>query len=240
MRLSGENRSCIILIMKVLIVEDDERIAAPIKEELEHQQYLVDTAFDGENGLSLASQVHYDLILLDIMLPKLNGLDLCRRLRQDGCKSAIVMLTARDRTAEKIEGLDAGADDYLVKPFEIDELLARIRAVMRRNSESRDPVLRWSDLVLDPITCEVQFQRKPINLTPTEFRLLAHFLRNPNRTFNKDELVARLWLPNEMPTDTVVKAHIKGLRNKLERAGAPRNMIETIYGFGYRLSQNVQ
>ena len=226
--------------MKVLIVEDDDRIAAPIKEELEHQQYLVHTAFDGEAGLELATNDHYDLILLDIMLPKLDGVQICRALRERGCKSAILMITACDKTSNKIAGLDSGADDYLVKPFELDELLARIRAVMRRNIETRDPVLRWSDLVLDPITCEVRYREQPINLTPTEFRLLAHFLRNPNRTFNKDELVNRLWLPDEMPTDTVIKAHIKGLRNKLERAGAPRNMIETIYGFGYRLSQHVQ
>jgi len=225
--------------MKVLIVEDDERIAAPIKEELEHQQYLVHTAFDGESGLLLAKEDHYDLILLDVMLPKMDGFRLCQQLRQLGCKSAIVMLTARDQTSNKIMGLDCGADDYLVKPFELDELLARIRAVLRRNTESREPLLKWRDLVLDPLTTEVHNKDVLIKLTPTEFRLLAHFLRHPNRTFNKDELVNRLWLPDEVPAYDVVKAHIKGLRNKLEKAGAPRDMIETVYGFGYRLKNVV-
>lgn len=225
--------------MKVLIIEDDERIAGPLKEELEHHQYLVSLAFDGENGLSLALVEHYDLILLDILLPKIDGFKLCQELRKNGCKSGIFMLTALDKAANKVMGLDAGADDYLVKPFDVDELLARIRALIRRNTESREPFLKWRELVLDPMACEVRHAGKIINLTPTEFRLLAHFLRHPHRTFSKDELINRLWLPEEMPTYDVVKAHIKGLRNALEQAGAPRHMIETVYGFGYRLQQNV-
>lgn len=226
--------------MKVLIVEDDERISAPLKEELEHQQYIVDLAADGESALTMASDDFYDLILLDIMLPRLSGMDVCRRLRQDGCKSAIVMITARDKTQDKIMGLDAGADDYLVKPFELDELSARVRAVLRRNSESRDPVLRAGLLALDPTSCLVTFNERAIELTPTEYRLLSHFLRNPKRTFNKDQLIDRLWPPEEMPTEDVVKAHIKGLRNKLSKAGADRDLIETVYGFGYRLKVHAQ
>jgi DNA-binding response OmpR family regulator len=221
--------------MKILIVEDDERIAAPIKEELEHHQYLVHTAFDGETGLSLAKEAYYDLVLLDVMLPKLDGLRVCQQLRQQGCKSAIIILTARDQTSNKIMGLDCGADDYLVKPFELDELLARIRAVLRRNSDMREPQLKWRDLVLDPQTTEVRYKNALIKLTPTEFRLLFHFLRNPSRTFTKDELINRLWLPGDEPAYDVIKAHIKGLRNKLEQAGAQRDVIETVYGFGYRL-----
>lgn len=225
--------------MKVLLIEDDERIADPLREELEHQQYVVQTALDGENGLRLAQKDHFDLILLDIMLPKIDGITVCRRLRESGCTSAIVMITAKDQTANKILGLDSGADDYMVKPFEVDELLARMRAVMRRNTESRDPLLRWGELILDSATCKVTHAGKPVVLTPTEFRLLSHFLRNPNKTFNKDELVTRLWSPDETVTDDVVKSHIRGLRNKLQKAGAPRDVITTIYGFGYRLNEHV-
>lgn len=226
--------------MKVLIVEDDERISEPLKEELEHQQFIVNLAYDGQQALRMASDDFYDLILLDIMLPFISGDDLCRKLRQDGCKSAIVMITARDKTKDKISGLDAGADDYIVKPFELDELSARIRAVLRRNSESRDPLLRAGLLTLDPTNCMVCFSEKEIDLTPTEYRLLAHFLRNPKRTFNKDQLIDRLWPPEEMPTEDVVKAHVKGLRNKLSKAGADRDLIETVYGFGYRLKTDAQ
>ena len=225
--------------MKILIIEDDERIAEPIKEVLEHQQFLVSVAADGETGLNLALGEHYDLILLDIMLPKMDGVKVCQSLRMNGCKSAVIMLTALDQKKNKISGLDAGADDYLVKPFDIDELLARVRAVLRRNSETREPLLKWRGLVLDATACEVKHSDKLVELTPTEFRLLAHFLRHPHRTFSKDELVGRLWLPEEAPTDDVVKAHIKGLRKALQRAGVPDGMIETVYGFGYRLGANV-
>ena len=225
--------------MKVLIIEDDERIAEPIKEVLEHQQYLVSLAGDGETGLNLALGEHYDLILLDIMLPKLDGIKVCQSLRKNGCKSAMIMLTALDQKGSKISGLDAGADDYLVKPFDIDELLARIRAVLRRNSETREPLLKWRRLILDTSACEVKHGDRLVELTPTEFRLLAHFLRHPHRTFGKDELINRLWLPEEAPTDDVVKAHIKGLRKSLQRAGVADGMIETVYGFGYRLANDV-
>ncbi|HEY9680548.1 MAG TPA: response regulator transcription factor [Oculatellaceae cyanobacterium] len=224
--------------MKALIIEDDERISDPIKEVLEHNQFVVSLAHDGSTGLNLASSDHYDLILLDIMLPKLDGLKLCRTLRENGCKSGIIMLTALDQKRNKIDGLDAGADDYLVKPFDIDELLARVRAVTRRNSETREPLLKWRSVVLNTATCEVRNGDTTVTLTPTEFRMLAHFLRNPNRTFSKDELINRLWLPDEAPTDHVVKAHIKGLRKALVQAGVTTSMIETVYGFGYRLAQH--
>jgi DNA-binding response OmpR family regulator len=224
--------------MKVLIVEDDERIAEPLKEELEHQHNLVRLAFDGEVGLKLALEDNYDLILLDVMLPKLSGIEVCQQLRSAGCKSAVLMLTALDKTANKIIGLDAGADDYLVKPFEVDELLARIRAVMRRNLGAIDPLFEFGDVVLDPTACEVRSKGRLISLTPTEYRLLANFLKHPGKIFSKEDLIARLWLPDEHPTESVVKAHIKGLRNKLHAADAPRDMVETVYGFGYRLKRN--
>jgi DNA-binding response OmpR family regulator len=224
--------------MKVLIIEDDDRIALPLKEDLEQQHDLVQLAYDGEVGLTLGLKINYDLILLDLMLPVIDGITVCQKLRQGGCKSAIIMITARGKTANKVMGLNCGADDYLAKPFELEELTARIRAVMRRGSESRDPVLTLGDLSLDLNTCVTLYHDRPVELTPTEYRLLAHFLSNPRRTYSKDELISRLWNDDDVTSDQVIKTHIKGLRNKLVAAGAPRNIIETVYGMGYRLKTN--
>ncbi len=224
--------------MKVLIIEDDDRISLPLKQDLENQHNLVQLAYDGEVGLKLGLEVNYDLILLDLMLPVIDGMTVCQKLRQAGCKSAIIMITARSKTANKIMGLNCGADDYLAKPFELEELTARIRAVMRRGAESRQPLLTLGDLSLDLNTCVTSYQNIPIELTPTEYRLLAHFLSNPLRTYSKDELVERLWNDDEVTSDNVIKTHIKGLRNKLVSVGAPRDIIETVYGMGYRLKTN--
>lgn len=224
--------------MKILIVEDDDRIAVPIKEDLQNQHYLVDIAKDGECGLALSTASRYDLVLLDVMLPKLDGIELCQRLRQSGYTGPILMLTARASKADKIHGLDSGADDYLVKPFDIDELNAHIRALLRRGSETQASKLEHGPLVMDLTACSVSFENRPVELTPTEYRILMLFLRNPERIFNRVELFEKLWLLHETPTDAVVKAHIKGLRNKLQTAGAPRDIIETVHGFGYRLRAN--
>jgi len=221
--------------MKVLIIEDDDRISLPLKQDLENQHALVQLAYDGEVGLKLGLEINFDLILLDLMLPVIDGMTVCQKLRQAGCKAAIIMITARNKTANKIMGLNCGADDYLAKPFELEELTARIRAVMRRGSESRQPLLTLGDLSLDLNTCVTSYHNKPIELTPTEYRLLAHFLSNPLRTYSKDELVERLWNDDEVTSDNVIKTHIKGLRNKLVSVGAPRDIIETVYGMGYRL-----
>jgi two-component system response regulator QseB len=198
--------------MKILIIEDDERIAIPLKEDLEHQKYVVELAADGEIGLSMALSGQYELILLDLMLPHIDGMTVCRRLRQAGCKSAVIMITARDRASNMIMGLDSGADDYLVKPFNVEELGARIRAVLRRGRDAN------------------------VDLTPTEYRLLAHFLANPHRAYSKQELLSRLWASDdEITNDAVIKTHIKGLRSKLTAVGAPKDIVETVYGIGYRL-----
>lgn len=226
--------------MKVLIIEDDERLAIPLKEDLEHQQYLVSLAGDGEVGLDMASQESFDIILLDLMLPVVDGMTICRSLRQNGCTAAIIMISARDKAAVKIMGLDSGADDYLAKPFEVDELSARIRAVLRRNGEPRWPSLRWGDLVLNPSSSTVRFRDLTIDLTPSEYRMLAHFLRNPNRTYTKEELIDRLWAGDELNTKDVVKTNIWALRKKLAAKGAPRDLILTVYGFGYRLKPYAQ
>jgi len=221
--------------MKILLIEDDIRIARPIQEDLLNQRYLVDTAADGEEAWARCLQEEYDLVLMDLMLPKLDGLALCNRLRASGFNGLIMMITARDTKQDKILGLDSGADDYLVKPFDLDELSARIRALLRRKSEPRQPILTLGQLKLDPSTCQVTYGGRPVSLTPTEYRLLLLFLRNPQRVFSKDELLDRLWSSDECPTEQVIKAHVKGLRTKLEAAGAARQVVQTVYGLGYRL-----
>lgn len=225
--------------MKLLVIEDDDRLSEPLRADLEHQRYIVDVASDGEMGWDFATTTHYDLILLDLMLPKLDGISLCFKLRQAGYQQPILMMTARGSVPDKIAGLDSGADEYLVKPFGLDELSAHIRALLRRGTEAKLPVLSWGNLVLNLKTCEVEFEEKLIDLTPTEYRLLAHLMRNPNHTFHQREIIDRLWLPDQVPSETVVKAHINGLRRKLEKAGLPRDLIQNVYGLGYRLKKYV-
>lgn len=224
--------------MKVLIIEDDERIALPIKEHLEHQRYLAFIADDGVKGLELARNQEFDLILIDLMLPRMDGLSVCRTLRQEGKDSAIMIISAKEQVAVRIASLDSGADDYMVKPFDIDELSARCRAVLRRNKEPRDPQLRCGHLELDPSTCLVSYHGNKIDLTPTEYRLLAHFMRNPHRIYNKEELLDKLWMCDEPKTSAIIKAHMKGLRKKLVASGAPNDLVTTVHGFGYQLKSN--
>lgn len=224
--------------MKILIIEDDDRIAAPLKEELEHQHNLVQLAFDGEAGFKLASENHYDLILLDLMIPGIDGLTICRKLRDDGCNSAIIMISARDTTANTIQGLDCGADDYLAKPFEIDELVARIRAVMRRGSDKKSSLVECGELKWNAKTLEITFRNQALDLTPTEYRLLTYFMTNPNQLFSKKNLLERLWQDDELVGVDVIKTHIKGLRKKLNAVNAPPSLIESVYGVGYRLNAN--
>ncbi len=223
--------------MKILLVEDDERIADALSEELTDQNYAVEVAHDGQAGLELVEAFTYDLILLDIMLPKLDGISLCRRLRSKGFCTPILMLTGRDTVTDKVLGLDAGADDYLVKPFNLEELSARIRALLRRESSTLPPVLEWGDLRLDPSTCEVSYKQQPLALSPKEYRLLEFFLRHDRRVFSRAQILEHLWPFEELPEEATVKAHIRSLRQKLQSAGVPPDLIETVYGLGYRLKQ---
>lgn len=225
--------------MKILLVEDDERISDAIAEELSDQNYAVETAYDGEEAWGLMEAFTYDLILLDVMLPKIDGLELCRKLRAAGNSTPVLMLTARDTTNDKVLGLDAGADDYLVKPFELQELLARVRALMRRNNQTLSPILEWEDLRIDTNTCEVFYQDKPLQLRPKEYRLLELFVRNNRRIFSRAQILEQLWSYEEVPEEATVKAHIRSLRQKLQAGGAPGDLIETVYGMGYRLKEQV-
>ncbi len=224
--------------MRILIVEDNERIAETLTDVLEDQHYTVDIALDGEAGWQQAEALNYDLILLDLMLPKLNGINLCQRLRTSGYGGPILMLTARDTSADKIIGLDAGADDYLVKPFDVNELAARVRALLRRGIPGRKPVLSWEELKLDPSTFTVTYATLPVNLTPKEYQLLELFLRNSQRIFSQAALLDRLWSFEDIRGEEVVRAHIKRLRHKLIAVGAPKDLIQTVYGLGYRLKEH--
>ena len=221
--------------MRILLVEDDHRIAKPLAEDLRHQHHVVDTAKDGSEGWELAQLVIYDLILLDLMLPKLDGISLCKRLRAAKSQALILMLTARDTTSDKIIGLDAGADDYLVKPFELDELAARIRALSRRSSEVKPSIFTHGHLELDPSTCHVSYAGVPLSLTPREYMILECFLRNPSQVLTRSAILDKLWEFEKSSGEETIKAHITNLRRKLKAAGSPENFIETVYGLGYRL-----
>jgi two-component system, OmpR family, response regulator QseB len=222
--------------MRILLVEDDDWIATPLLEDLRHQKHSVDHARDGLAGQDCAAAIDYDLILLDVMLPKLDGIALCRQLRSAGCKACILMLTARDTIADKVLGLDAGADDYLVKPFDLEELAARIRALSRRGAELQPILLEHGDLRLDPSSQSVTYSGRPIALTPKEFMLLEQLLRHPTQVFTRAGLLEKLWEFDQLSGEETIKTHMTNLRRKLRQAGSPENLIETVYGVGYRLA----
>ena len=223
--------------MRILIVEDDELIFEPIVKALSEQHHTVDVTEDGQAGWELTSTFTYDLIVLDVMLPKLDGISLIRQARSQNILSPIILLTAQDGSTNKVIGLDAGADDYVTKPFDLQELLARIRALLRRGHSALPPLLKWGSLHLDPSICQVTHKEKPLGLTPKEYSLLELFLRNPHRIFSPDVIIEQLWSFEEAPGDNTIRAHIKGLRMKLKKAGVLQDPIETIYGIGYRLRE---
>lgn len=222
--------------MRILLVEDDDGFATWLEESLTRQHYLIERAKDGQAAWELAEAFPYDLILLDWLLPKLTGLEFCRQRRQQGDRTPILLMTAQDSNAHKVAGLDAGADDYLVKPFAIEELLARIRALLRRGNSSILSAMVWGQLQLDPKNCQVTYAGKLLKLTAKEYELIELFLRNPNRIFSQSALLDRLWSFDDPPTEGAVRTQIKSLRRKIKKAGAP-DIIETVYGLGYRLKE---
>jgi DNA-binding response OmpR family regulator len=223
--------------MRILIVEDDDRIAKPLAEDLRHQHHAVEIAADGLEGWEYTQAIDYELILLDLMLPKLDGISLCKRLRQSRYNALILMLTAKDTTSDKIIGLDAGADDYLVKPFDIEELAARIRALSRRSLDNKPPVLNYGKLQLDPASSEVTYDGQVITLTPKEYMILELLMRHRERVFSRSEILNKLWELDQLiqAGDRTVRTHITNLRHKLKAAGMSVDCIETVYGLGYRL-----
>ena len=229
--------------MRILIVEDDKRIAKPLAEDLRHQHHIVEIAIDGIQGWQYAQSQVYDIILLDLMLPNLGGIELCKRLRSNGSQALILMLTAKDTTTDKIVGLDAGADDYLVKPFELDELAARIRALSRRSAQVQPLVLTYGDIQLNSVSCVVTYADKILSLTPKEHTILEYFLHYPQQVISKSALMDKLWEFDKSSGEETIKTHITNLRRKLKEAsnsiadGEPCDPIETVYGVGYRLRQ---
>ena len=221
--------------MKILIVEDDNRIAMPLAKDLRHQHHSVDMAKDGMEGWEYALAAAYDLILLDIMLPCLDGISLCKKLRSAQCQSIILMLTARDTTSDKVIGLDAGADDYLVKPFKLEELSARIRALQRRSRELTPTLLQHGELRLEPASQTVTYGKKLLSLTPKEYLLLEYFMRHPGQVLSRSALLDQLWEFDQDSGEGTVKTHLTNLRSKLKAAGGSKDFIETVYGMGYRL-----
>ncbi|PSB21872.1 hypothetical protein C7B65_00130 [Phormidesmis priestleyi ULC007] len=221
--------------MRILIVDDDELMTHALTEILTGQNYAVEVVTDGQAAWNLIETFDYDLVLLDVMLPKLDGISLCQHIRSHGYPMPILLLTRRDSSHDKAIGLDAGADDYVVKPFQEEELVARIRALLRRGSNALQPVLEWEHLRLDPSSCEVTYQDQSLALTPKEYALLELFLRNSRRVFSCGMILEHLWTYNDMPGEEAVRTHIKGLRHKLRAAGAAGGLVETVYGIGYRL-----
>ncbi len=225
--------------MKILLVEDNSQITRAIAEALTDQHYIVETAEDGKLGLAFAETDTFDLIILDLMLPKLDGISLCKQLRQAGNKTPVLMLTARDTSPDKVLGLDVGADDYVIKPFDLPELLARIRALLRRGNVTFSSILEWEKLTLDSNDCQVMYHNCPLAVTPKEYALLELLLRNGSRVLSRGVILERIWAFDDIPGEATVKSHLRSLRQKLKAAGAPSNLIETVYGLGYRLNPNL-
>jgi DNA-binding response OmpR family regulator len=220
--------------MRILIVEDNRRLNTSLKTSLEEDGYAVDSAFDGDEGESFALAAPYDLILLDVMLPKKDGYTLCRELREQRINAPVLMLTARDAIDDRVEGLDSGADDYLVKPFSMSELRARLRALLRRNKPEKTSLLQVADLTLDPAAHTLQRDGHPIALTPREFAILEYLMRSPNRILTREMIEAHVWNFDFISGSNVVDVYIRRLRKKVDDP-YPVRLLETVRGVGYRL-----
>jgi DNA-binding response OmpR family regulator len=220
--------------MKVLVVEDDRKVAGFIEQGLREEGYAVDVAPDGNEATMLAHVYEYDLLVLDVMLPKKTGLQVAAELRREGRQTPILMLTARDATEDVVRGLDAGADDYLTKPFKFDELLARVRALVRRGGASRTELLSYGPVELDRLRHKAKVKGKKLDLTPKEFQLLEHFLLRPEDVIRRTELLEKVWDLHFDPESNVVDVHVGNLRRKLREA-ASVDLLQTVRGVGFRL-----
>jgi two-component system response regulator MprA len=221
---------------RILVVDDDPRVAAAVRRALAYEGYEVDVAGDGRGAIAIARERLPDLVVLDVMLPELDGMEVCRRLRA-GSDVPILMLTARDAVADRVAGLDGGADDYLVKPFANEELLARVRTLLRRRKPRRADGLRFSDLVVDPGSREVRRGDRRVELTALEFQLLEHFIRNARLVLNRAQILDAVWGFDVETASNVVDVYVGYLRGKLEAGGEPR-LIQTVRGVGYVLRED--
>jgi heavy metal response regulator len=218
--------------MRILLIEDDKKLAGYLQKGLEEEQYAVDMYHDGLSGGYLAQEIEYDLIILDIMLPRKDGITVCRELREKGLLTPIIMLTARDRIEDKVKGLDVGADDYLPKPFSFDELLARIRALLRRSQSYKAQTLKVADLELDPTSHKVIRAGKEITLTGKEYALLEYLMRNKGRVVTETNIIDHVWDMQSEPFTNVVSVYIHYLRNKVDK-GFDQKLIHTVRTLGY-------
>jgi two-component system response regulator MprA len=221
--------------VRVLVVDDEPAVRQAVRRALSFEGYDVLLAAEGAEALTLLSSEPVDVVVLDVLMPQLDGLEVCRRLRADGDDTPVLMLTARSRVAERVAGLDAGADDYLVKPFALQELLARVRALLRRRSGDGD-VLRFADLTLDVDSREVRRGERSVELTPTEFLLLELFLRHPRRVLERRVVLERVWGYQAPTTSNSLDVYVGYLRRKIEAGGEPR-LIQTVRGIGYVLRE---
>ena len=220
--------------MRILVVDDDRRLCAVIRRGLLEESYAVDLAYDGEDGEYLAEVNPYDLIILDIMLPVKDGIEVCRELRAKKITTPILMLTAKDAVEDRVKGLDTGADDYLVKPFAFSELLARVRALLRREGTSKSPELRVGDLVLNTLTRQVNRGQRPIELTTKEYVILEYLMRHPKMVVTRTMIEEHAWDYDFDSLSNLVDVYIRRLRRKLDTEGED-SLIQTVRGAGYRL-----
>jgi DNA-binding response OmpR family regulator len=222
--------------IRLLLVEDEHKIASSIKRGLEQENYSVDVTYDGIKGYDLASTEEYDAIILDLMLPGISGLDLCKKLREQKINTPIIILTAKSELEDKIKGLNTGADDYLTKPFAFEELLARMRAVLRRPSSSLNSILKFEDLTLDTVNFTVARNGSKIALSKKEFSLLEYLMRNPGKILTKENIVNHVWDYDADVLPNTVEQYIGYLRKKVDKVFPDcRKLINTERGFGYKL-----
>jgi two-component system, OmpR family, response regulator MprA len=224
--------------VRILVVDDDRAVRESLRRSLAFNGYDVDLAIDGAHALERVAAARPDALVLDVMMPKVGGLETCRRLRAAGDDVAILVLTARDSVADRVAGLDAGADDYLVKPFALEELLARLRALLRRSQppEEQDAALSFADLRLDPVTREVTRGARAIRLTRTEFALLELFLQHPRQVLDRDRILEQVWGYDFPTTANSLEVYVGYLRRKTEAEGEPR-LLHTVRGIGYALRE---
>lgn len=219
--------------MRILVVEDEYKIANSIKKGLEQERFSVDVSFEGNEGLDLASTEEYDLIILDLMLPGISGIEICKKLRDLKIQTPILMLTAKGQTQDKVVGLNSGADDYLTKPFAFEELVARVRALIRRPHTMQGDILTFNDLSLNAQTFEVTRGNSTIKLSSKEYALLEYLMRHPNQILTKDQIISHIWDYEADILPNTVEVYIGYLRKKIDNGNNP--LIQTVRGFGYRI-----
>ncbi len=221
--------------MRILIVEDEQKIANSLKKGFEQESYAVDVTYDGREGYEMAVSEEYDVIILDRLMPKMSGIELCKKLREEKNHTPVIMLTARGEVDDRVDGLNAGADDYLPKPFAFTELLARVRAVSRRPKTAVSAVLQVADLTLDSVTFEAVRGKTRISLSSKEYALLEYLMRHKGKVVKKEQIMTHVWNYDADVMPNSVEVYITHLRNKIDKPFAGRELISTVRGFGYKI-----